>query len=206
MLMRTADLPERDRYKILSGTVLPRPIAWVSTIDKAGIPNLAPFSFFNVACSNPMTLMFSVGAADAGKPNGKKDTLANIEAIPEFVVNLTNEETAAAMNLSATVLPHGQSEFAWAGVTPAPSLTIQAPRVAEAPVAFECTLQQIVTIGSAQEGSSIVFGEVQGIYLHDDIYQGGYIHLDAFRPIGRLSGSGYAYVRELFEMERVPAP
>ena len=65
MLMRTADLPERDRYKILSGTVLPRPIAWVSTIDKAGIPNLAPFSFFNVACSNPMTLMFSVGAADA---------------------------------------------------------------------------------------------------------------------------------------------
>lgn len=206
MLIRAADLPERDRYKILSGTVLPRPIAWVSTIDQDGVPNLAPFSFFNVACSNPMTLMFSVSAADASKQGGKKDTLANIEAIPEFVVNLTNEETAAAMNLSATVLPHGQSEFAWAGVTPAPSLTIRAPRVAEAPVAFECTLQQIVSIGSTHEGSSVIFGEVQGVYLRDDIYVNSYIHLDAFKPIGRLSGSGYSYVRELFQMDRVPPP
>ncbi|MEZ4656865.1 MAG: flavin reductase family protein [Caldilineaceae bacterium] len=197
MLIRTTDLPERDRYKILSGAVLPRPIAWVSTIDQEGVPNLAPFSFFNVACSNPMTLMFSVSAADASKQGGKKDTLANIEAIPEFVVNLTNEETATAMNLSATVLPHGQSEFAWAGVTPAPSLTIRAPRVAEAPVAFECTLQQIVTIGAAHEGSSVIFGEVQGVYLGDDVYVNSYIHLDAHKPIGRLSGSGYLRARTL---------
>lgn len=206
MLVRAADLPERDRYKILSGTVLPRPIAWVSTIDQSGTANLAPFSFFNVACSNPMTLLFSVGTADESKRSGKKDTLANIEAVPEFVVNLTNEETAEAMNLSATVLPHGQSEFDWAGVTPAPSLTIRVPRVAEAPVAFECTLQQIVTISRAPGGASVIFGEVQGIYIRDDIYVDSYIKLDAFKPIGRLSGSGYSYVHELFEMQRVPPP
>ena len=206
MLIRAADLPEKDRYKVLSGTVLPRPIAWVSTIDKEGRPNLAPFSFFNVACSNPMTLLFCVGTADGGEKGNKKDTLRNIEEVPEFVVNLTNEETAEAMNLSASVLPHGHSEFDWAGVTPAPSQTIRVPRVAEAPVAFECTLQQIVTISTAPGGGSVVFGQVQGIYIRDDIYINGYINLEVFKPIGRLSGSGYAYVREFFEMQRVPPP
>jgi flavin reductase (DIM6/NTAB) family NADH-FMN oxidoreductase RutF len=101
-------IPEHDRYKLMIGAVVPRPIAWVSTMDATGNLNVAPFSFFNAVCSNPMTLLFCVGMVDrAGteRADGKKDTLRNIEAVPEFVINLTNEETATAMNLTATPLP-----------------------------------------------------------------------------------------------------
>lgn len=203
MIVKPADLPDRERYKILTGTVLPRPIAWVSTIDSADRFNLASFSYFTVVCSEPMTMLFCPGINRGG---AKKDTLRNIEEVPEFVINLTNEETAEAMNLSATVLPHGESEFEWAGVTPAPSRTIRAPRVAEAPVAFECTLQRIVMVNDGPGGGAAVFGEVQAIHIRDDIYVDGAVALDAFKPIGRLGGTGYAYIRERFDMERVDPP
>lgn len=204
MIVDIRTIPERDRYKLLIGAVVPRPIAWVSTMDLAGNLNVAPFSFFNAACSNPMTLLFSVSVADT--PDGKKDTLRNIEAVPEFVVNMTNEETATAMNLTATPLLPTQSEFDWAGLTPAPSRTIRVPRVAEAPVAFECTLQRIVTISDQPGGASIIFGEVQCVYVRDDLYAGGRILLEAYQPIGRLGGNGYVRVTNTFEMERIPAP
>lgn len=204
MLLDIQTIPERDRYKLLIGAIVPRPIAWVSTMDAAGNLNVAPFSFFNAACSNPMTIMFSVAVADT--VDGKKDTLRNIEAVPEFVVNMTNETTATAMNLTATPLPASQSEFDWAGLTPAPSRTIRVPRVAEAPIAFECRLQRIVTISDQPGGASVIFGEVQGVYVRDDLYAQGRILLDDYQPIGRLGGNGYAYIKETFEMERVPAP
>jgi len=203
VILTPTDLPSRDRYKLLTGTILPRPIAWVSTMDSAGQLNLAPFSYFTVVCPDPMTLVFCPGVPAAG---AKKDTLRNIEEVPEFVINLTNEETAQAMNLSATVLPPGKSEFEWADVTPAPSQTIRVPRVAEAPVAFECTRQQIVTVSDGPGGGSAVFGEVQAIHIRDDIYVDGYVLLDVLKPIGRLSGSGYAYIHDRFDMPRVPPP
>jgi flavin reductase (DIM6/NTAB) family NADH-FMN oxidoreductase RutF len=124
--------------------------------------------------------------------------------VPEFVINLTNEETMQAMNLSATELPYGRSEFEWAGVTPAPSQTIRVPRVAEAPIAFECTLRQIVVISEGPGGGAAVFGEVQCIHIRDDLYQGGRVVLEALRPIGRLAGAGYTRVTDTFEMPRVP--
>lgn len=203
MILDPNDLRENERYKILTGTVVPRPIAWVSTVDAEGRPNLAPFSYFTVVCSQPMTLLFCPGVVD---PNGKKDTLNNIEAVPEFVINLTNEATAQAMNLTATVLPPGHSEFAWAGVTPVPSTKVRVPRVAEAPVAFECTLQQIVTVNNGPGGGYVVLGEVQAIHLRNDVYVNGYIALEALQPIGRLSGSQYAHINDFFSMERVPPP
>ena len=122
-------MTQKARYKLATGAVVPRPIAWVSTMDGAGRLNLAPFSFFNVAATNPLTLLFCVQVVEDG---AKKDTLANIEARGEFVVNLPDERTVEAMNLSATALPPGQSEFEWAGVTAAPSERIAVPRVAEA--------------------------------------------------------------------------
>lgn len=203
VIIQPTDLPTRDRYKLLTGTVVPRPIAWVSTMDAAGHLNLAPFSYFTVVCTEPMTLLFCPGTAADG---GKKDTLRNIEEVPEFVINLTNAETAAAMNLSATVLPHGHSEFEWANVTPAPSQSIRVPRVAEAPVAFECTLQQIVVVNDGPHGGAAIFGEVQSIYLRDDVYVDSYVQLDAFQPIGRLSGSEYAHLNQRFAMQRVDPP
>lgn len=209
MIINPMELQGRDRYKLLIGTILPRPIAWVSTMDAAGNLNVAPFSYFTIACDNPPTLLFCPqhpSRPQPSSPNARKDTLNNIEAVPEFVINLTNMETAAAMNLTATTLPPGQSEFEWAGLTPAPSETIQVPRVAEAPVAYECRLQRIVPVNEKPGGGSVVFGEVQRIYIRDDIYDAGHIRLDRLQPIGRLAGAGYTRVTGMFEMERIPPP
>lgn len=197
-------IPEQERYKLLIGAVAPRPIAWVSTIDAAGNLNLAPFSFFNAVCSNPMTLLFCVGVADT--PDRKKDTLRNIEAVPEFVINMTNEETATAMNLTATPLPPTQSEFTWAGLTPLPSRTIRVPRVAEAPIAFECILQRIVVVSDQPGGAAVIFGEVQCVHVRDDLYANGRILLEPYKPIGRLGGDSYVRVTDTFDMVRIPAP
>ena len=199
MILRPDELGQRDAYKLLTGVVVPRPIAWVSTIDAEGRPNLAPFSFFTVVCSDPMTMLFCPGALSSG---GQKDTLRNIQAVPEFVINLTDEKTAGAMNLSATELPPGESEFDWAKVTPIPSETIRVPRVLEAPVSFECKLQQIVTVSEQPGGGSAVFGEVMSMTIRDDVYVDGYVDLAALQPIGRLSGPNYVHITDIFSMER----
>lgn len=204
MILEPEDLNSKDRYKLMIGTILPRPIAWVSTIDEAGNLNLAPFSFFTVGAMEPMTLIFCPQVHSDTLI--KKDTLRNIEAIPEFVVNLTDEETAQQMNRTATVLPYGQSEFEFAGVTPVPSDTVRVPRVKEAPVAFECVLQRIVIINEGSGGGSAVFGEVKRIHIRDDIYVDSYIRLEALKPIGRLAGSGYTRVTDVFNMDRLPPP
>ena len=200
MIINPSELSHSDRYKLVIGAVLPRPIAWVSTMDSNGTLNVAPFSFFTAVCREPMTLLFCPGYSP--QKEGKKDTLRNIEALPEFVINLVNEEVAEAMNLTSAILPHGQSEFEYAGLTAAPSETIQVPRVAEAPIAYECKLQRIVTVSDQPGGGSVVFGEVQRIHIQDDIYQDGYILLEAYKPIGRLGGKGYVRVTDTFEMER----
>lgn len=204
MLVEPERLSPKERYKLLIGSVLPRPIAWVSSMSAGGALNLAPFSFFTVASTEPMTLLFCPQRPMEG--GEAKDTLRNIEAVPEFVVNLTNEETAEAMNLSATPLPHGRSEFEWAGLTPAASRQITVPRVAEAPIAFECRLQQVVTISDGPGGGAVVFGLVVAVHVRDDLYRDGYIDLERYRPIGRLAGAGYTRVTESFEMVRVPLP
>jgi flavin reductase (DIM6/NTAB) family NADH-FMN oxidoreductase RutF len=205
MIIDPADLVRHDRHRLLIGAVVPRPIAWVSTMDEAGALNLAPYSFFTVGAAIPMTLIFCPQVpADSHKT--RKDTLANVEATGEFVINLPDERTAEQMNLTATVLRAGHSEFEWAGLTPAPSQRVRVPRVAEAPIAFECALQQIVTIGEGPGGGAAVFGEVLSIYIRDALYQDGRVALDAFKPIGRLAGTGYTRVTDLFDMKRVPPP
>lgn len=203
MILKPDDLNRRERYKVMIGSILPRPIAWVSTMDKKGNLNLAPFSYFTAVCSQPMTLLFCPGV----HPNGdKKDTWRNIEQIPEFVVNITNEETAERMNLSATILPYGKSEFDWAKVTPAPSQMVRVPRVAEAPISFECKLSQLVTVSEAPGGGAAILGQVVCIHIRDDVYQDEYINLEVLRPIGRLAGNKYTRITETFEMKRVPPP
>ena len=203
MILNPAHLVSHDRYKLLIGTILPRPIAWVSSMDASGRLNLAPFSYFTAVCPDPMTLMFCPGLHPDGR---KKDTWRNIEEVPAFVINLTNEETAAAMNLSAAILPPGESEFAWAGVTPAASETIRVPRVAEAPVSFECTLQQIVVVSEQPGGGAAIFGTVQCIHVRDDLYVNGYISRERLRPIGRLAGNSYTRTTDTFDLRRPPSP
>ncbi len=203
MIIKPNEVSPKERYKLVIGSVLPRPIAWVSTINKVGELNLAPFSYFTVASLNPLTLLF---CPQNPKDNVKKHTQQNIEAVPEFVVNLTNEDTAEAMNLTATDLPLGRSEFEFAGVTPVASETISVPRVAEAPIAFECKLQQLISISEERSGGTVIFGEVTCIHIRDDIYVDGYVKLDQFKPIGRLAGAGYTRVTDLFDIQRIAIP
>jgi flavin reductase (DIM6/NTAB) family NADH-FMN oxidoreductase RutF len=203
VILNPNNISHRDRYRLMIGSVLPRPIAWVSTMDAAGRLNLAPFSYFNAVCPTPMTLVFCPGVHPDGR---KKDSWRNIEEVPEFVINITNEDTAAQMNLCATILPTGESEYEWAGVTPTPSETIRVPRVAEAPIAFECTLEQIVVISDQPGGGAAIFGRVQCIHVRDDIYNEGRIDLTALRPIGRLAGDAYTRTTDVFHMKRVEPP
>src|SRR5271170_4287970 len=139
MLLDFSALATRDAYRWMVGTILPRPIAWVSTVAPDGRTNLAPFSFFQGVTANPPTLMF---VPVNGRDGTKKDTVRNIELVPEFVVNLVPRSLAEAMNQTAALLPYGESEFEAYGIAAAPSSRVRPPRVADAPVAFECSLQQ----------------------------------------------------------------
>jgi flavin reductase (DIM6/NTAB) family NADH-FMN oxidoreductase RutF len=204
MIFHPDELANRDRYKLIIGSIVPRPIAWVSTMDLAGNLNLAPFSYFTAVCPTPMTLLFCPGVHP--HTGEKKDTWRNIEQVPEFVINITNAETAEQMNLSATVLPYGQSEFAWAGVNAIPSETVRVPRVAEAPISFECRLQQIVTVSDQPGGGAAILGTVQCVHVRDELLDDGRIDTLLLQPIGRLAGNAYTHVADPFVMERVPPP
>ena len=204
MFFNPQELAYQDRYKLIIGAIVPRPIAWVSSMNKAGRLNLAPFSYFTAVSTDPMTLLFCPGWSNARER--MKDTLYNIREVPEFVINITDEATKEAMNLTATEFDADVDEFEWAGVTPTPSQTIQVPRVAEAPIAFECKLQQIVVVKEGPGGGAAVFGEVQAVYVRGDVVENGRILPEKLQPIGRLAGSTYAHINDLFEMQRVPVP
>jgi len=193
-------------YKVMIGSIVPRPIGWVSTVDEQGQANLAPFSFFNAVCPNPPHVLFC--PMTRGTDLASKDTLANIRATGEFVVNIVTERLALAMNITATELPAGVDEFEAAGLKKMPSAAVRPPRVAESPVHFECRLAQIIDLGNPGEAGSghVVIGRV--VHLHVDesvLFDGDKIDLARLQPIGRLAGSAYTRVTDLFEMVRPPS-
>lgn len=195
------EIPHSSVYKLLTGSVLPRPIGWISSLDEHGRANLAPFSFFNVVCPKPPTIVFC--PLIRGTDGKTKDTLNNIRATHEFVVNIVTEELAQAMNLSSIEAPPDMDEFAYAGVTPRPSAKVRPPRVQESPVHFECRVRQIVVISPAPGGGSIVIGEILHIHVDERVLIGtDKINLAALKPIGRLAAGGYVRVTDIFEMER----
>ena len=191
----------KDLYKLLIGSVIHRPIAFVSTISKAGITNLAPFSFFNAVSSNPPCLMVAIGR----KPNGeKKDTLVNIEETEEFVINSANGWLIEPLVHTAAAYPHGVSEIEKAGLTPLTSETVKAPRVKEAAVHFECKLIQKLELGEGQLGSTtLVIGKAQRIHIYSDAYSEGRVDSKLIDPVGRLGGLSYTSLGEVFD---IPVP
>ena len=199
------ETPLASFYKVIVGSVVPRPIAWVSTISSDGMPNLAPFSFFNVVCQNPPTILFCPGVR--GTDGQQKDSFSNVRDNQEFVVSLVSEDLAAAMNKTATEFPPEVDEFEYAGVTVAASKVVSAPRVAESPISFECKVSQIVEVGDGSPGSGwVVLGEVVHIYVSDEVLLPNYrIDLDKLKPIGRLSGPRYARTTDRFELLREPS-
>lgn len=197
-------LPWKSVYKILIGSVVPRPIGWISSIDAGGHPNLAPFSFFNVVCANPPHVLFC--PMIRGTDQKPKDTLRNVRLTGEFVVNIVTEELAEAMNVTSTELPAEINEFEMSGLTPQPSITVNPPRVAESPVHFECKVATIFDFGDQPGSGSVVIGRVIHIHVRDNVLiEADKIDLDKLRPIGRLAGSGYCRVTDLFQMIRPPS-
>ncbi len=193
-------LPPRDAYAWMIHAITPRPIAWVSTISAAGKTNLAPFSFFQGVCSKPPTLMFS-GAID--RHGKKKDSVLNAIAVPEFVVNIVPHALAEPMNLTAAPLPHGESEFEKFGIASAPSIKVRPPRVAAAPVAFECRVDRIVDFGEGPQGSNVVFGRIVHAHVADAVLGAdGHIDPRKLDTSGRMGGDLYTATRELFALTR----
>ena len=195
-------------YKLLIGCIVPRPIAWVSTASADGAHNVAPFSFFMGVCNDPPTLAFSVGPrADGAAPAGAslKDTVRNLEATGDFVVNVVDDALAERMNLTSGDYPPEVDEFVLSGLTAVPSTKVRAPRVREAPINLECRVTQILRVGRGPH--SLVLGEILHFHLRDDLYDPGTGRIDMRRlkPVGRLAGEMYTHVHDLFEMKRPDA-
>lgn len=202
MYLDPTTISTQDAYKFLIGAIVPRPIAWVSTVSATGVPNLAPFSFFNAVCANPLTISFApMRRADGSK----KDTLVNVEATGEFVINVATEPLVEAVNLSSATLGPDDSEFAITGLNPAPSRLVKPPRVSESPIQFECKVTQIVTISDAPLGGSIVIGQVVALHIDERLYDQGRIDMAALQPIGRCAGLVYCRVTDTFELARPDA-
>lgn len=194
------ELTAQQRYKLLIGSVVPRPIAFVSTIDENGTRNLAPFSFFNVVCYNPMILAFF---PQKYKKDGElKDTVKNIQANGEFVINITTEAIADAMNATSGLYDYGVDEFEVTGLTPAPSVAIKPPRVLESPVNFECRLERMIEFGSDKGGCDAVFGRVVHLHINDDLIDDFRIDIQKLKPLARLAGNSYSKIGEIFDIER----
>ncbi len=200
MLLDFETLPPRDAYAWMISAITPRPIAWVSTISADGRVNLAPFSFFQGVCSNPPTLLF---VPTNNRDGGKKDTLRNIEAVPEFVVNLVPHALGDAMNATSAPLPYGESEADHNSIATTPSTKVRPPRVAATPVAFECRLDRVVHVGEGAGAGNIVIGRIVSAHISDDVL-GADGRLDPAKLdlIARMGGDLYAHTRELFTLNR----
>jgi flavin reductase (DIM6/NTAB) family NADH-FMN oxidoreductase RutF len=183
-------LEGRGPYKLLTSLVVPRPIAWVSSLSADGVKNLAPHSYFNAISSDPLIIHFT--------STGVKDSLRNVRATGEFVVNIVDIDLVEEMNTTSTDFPSEIDEFDWAGLEGAPSETVEPERVARAKAAFECKLHDIVDMGNGH----MVFGDVTSIYVEDDIVTDGKVDATKLKPVARLGGAEYAVVTEVFEIPR----
>jgi flavin reductase (DIM6/NTAB) family NADH-FMN oxidoreductase RutF len=187
-------------YKLLTGTIIPRPIAWVSTVDDNGINNLAPFSYFNMVGDDPPNLMFST-RRDA---NSNKDTLNNILANKQFVVNLVTETLVEQMNATAQSVPSDVDEFDLVGVTPAPSVVVKPMRVKESPIHLECELVHHYFLENHKQGGAcIIIGRIVHMHFEDNVLLEDYkINMETYKPIARLAGSNYSEIGEIFSVKR----
>ena len=191
------------RYNPLKACVVPRPIGWLTTIDPAGVVNLAPFSFFNVLSYDPPFVMFSAGVHEAD--GSKKDTVANVEATGEFVYNIATWAQREQMNQTAFIVDRSVDEMAAAGLESLPSRLVRPPRVKGSPVQFECRLHQIVTLPGRKPASDhhVVIGRVLAVHIDDEaLTADGRIDVLKIRPIARLGYKDYTSVESVFQMEK----
>ncbi|MEH1939406.1 MAG: flavin reductase family protein [Nostoc sp.] len=199
MIIDPSQNDPRNTYQLLVGSVVPRPIAWVSTIASDGTPNVAPFSFFMGVTANPPTLAISTGL----RRGVKKDTLFNVEQSGELVVNIVVEELGEQMNATSGDFPPDVDEFQVAGLTPAPSKLVRPPRVAESPINIECVLKQVVYVGNEGSQSGLIIAEAVLWHIRDDLLTPqNTIDVAKLHAIGRLSGNWYTRTQDLYEITR----
>lgn len=204
MTIDPAQVPHTSIYKLMVGAIVPRPIAFVSTISVDGVLNLAPFSFFTGISANPPVICFS--PMIRGSDGARKDTLQNIEATREFVVNVVSEDFAQQMNICSAEFPPEVDEFAASGLTPVASEVVRPPRVGESRISMECTLVQVVHVSAKPLGGSIVLGEVVRFHVNDALFDDFKIDADQLRAIGRMGGPSYVRTTDRFEMQRPAVP
>jgi flavin reductase (DIM6/NTAB) family NADH-FMN oxidoreductase RutF len=190
----------KEVYKLLIGSVLPRPIAFVSTVDKNNVRNLAPFSFFTVASANPPVVVFCTSVP--ANERSMKDTLRNVMETREFVVNIVSEDFAEQMNQCSATVPPEVDEFALSGLTPIPSDLVKPARVAESLVQMECRLLQVLTVSEKPMGGNLVLGEVVRFHVAQDVVSNFQIDPEKLRAIGRMAGVTYCRTTDRFELKR----
>ena len=194
------DLERSAVYKLLTGSIIPRPIGWISSISEDKINNLAPFSYFNMLGDDPPHVMFSTR-----RDNDKnKDTLNNVLATKQFVVNMVTEDVVEQMNTTSQSIPADESEFDLANLTPIPSVKIKPMRVKESKIHFECELVHHYFLeGHQQGGACVVIGRIVMMHFDDSILLDDYkINLETYKPVSRLAGSNYSKIGEMLSIKR----
>ncbi len=193
----------RDIYKLMTGIIVPRPIALVSTIDRTGAANVAPFSFFSGVGSTPPTLLFCpVLRTDSATLPARKDSLRNVEETGEFVVNVVSEALAAAANATAAEVPPEVDEFELAGLTPIPSEIVKPPRVAESPAQMECKLLQVIYTAKRPGGGVIVLGEIVRFHIREDLFDNFRVDPAGLAAVGRMAGNTWVRTRDRIDLAR----
>jgi flavin reductase (DIM6/NTAB) family NADH-FMN oxidoreductase RutF len=196
MIIDPKTIEKKDVYKLLTGAIVPRPIAWVSSVSQEGVYNLAPFSFFTVASRNPPTLCISIGPGIGEREGTMKDTLRNAMDTGELVINVVSLSLGKQMQESSGNFQPEVDEFKKVGVTPVECVSVSPPRVLEAPISMECKVDQIIPVGT----DHLVLARLVTYHIRDDIYmEGNKVDLLKLEPIGRLAGS-YAKVNTIFEL------
>lgn len=203
MIIKPEQANAKDLYKLMIGTVVPRPIAWVSTISDDGIRNLAPYSFFNAVSADPPVVCFSPSRKPSG--DNRKDTLRNIETTGVFVVNMVSEHLAAAMNQSAAEVPPDVDEFVLAQVTPEPATVVAAPMVKEALAKMECRLRQIIPLGDKPTSGMLVLGDVVCFHFADGLVDDYKVDPNLLNAVGRMGGTSYCGTKHRFDLQRPSA-
>ena len=205
MIYDPAEHPFSETHKLMIGSIVPRPIALVSTTSNNGINNLAPFSYFNGVCSKPPTIMFA--PARRGWDGKEKDTLINIRNTKEFSINIVSEDIGEKMVKCSTDYEKEVDEYSKSGLSPLSSKKIKPPIVSESKISLECVLNQIVQIGKNDAGSGfIVIGTIVLFHIDDEVYDNGRIILDKLQPLGRVAGNGYIRSTNAFDIIRTIKP
>ncbi|MBD3334041.1 MAG: flavin reductase family protein [Candidatus Eisenbacteria bacterium] len=191
-----AGMDRRALYRLHISALLPRPIAWVSTLSRAGVANLAPFSFFGGVSSDPPIM----GISFAPRRGREKDSLANLRATNELVINMVDAQLLEAAHRTSADVPPEVDEFALAGVTPVPAGRVRAPRVAESPLAMECRVEKILPVGNGP--SQFVMCRAILFHVRSDLWDNGAVRPDGYRPVARLGGAAYAHLGDIVELAR----